>query len=320
MSGKRVCLVTGAAGFVGKFLCAELAKQGFFVRGVARAEVAGPWDELQICDLTEEFPENMLSDVEAIFHLAGKAHAADVAAGAVDEYHRINTRVTERLVKAAEQSNVSKLVFFSSVKALCEDTVGCIDENAENHPETPYGKSKLAAEKAVLAAKLAQVVVLRLSMVYGLGCKGNLPLLMQMANANGMPALPELQNQRSMVAVSTVAEVAIQLLDNKSAHGQAFNVCDAKPYSTTQLLDYIYAALEKPQPKLTFPLWLLKSGALLGDGFIRVSGKSCPLNSLVLEKLTGDACYSPKKLQDITGLALVGTLEKDLKAMADSLS
>jgi len=248
MSDKRICLVTGASGFVGRALCAELSRQGFFVRGVARSEVSGPWDELTVCDLTEALPEDLLTGVEAIFHLAGKAHAADSAAGADSEYRRINTSATERLIKAAEEQKVATLVFFSSVKAVCEHTVGCVDENTFGCPETPYGKSKLAAEKSVLECKLEQTVVLRLSMVYGLGCKGNLPLLMKMASANGMPAMPELQNQRSMVAVSTVVDVAIRLMDKKSAHAQVFNVCDATPYSTTQLLDYIYVALEKPQP------------------------------------------------------------------------
>lgn len=319
MNNGRICLVTGASGFVGRALCEELSKQGFFVRGVARSNVEGPWDELRTYDLTEEIPKDLFDGVEAVFHLAGKAHAAEVSANSDNEYQLVNAGVTRDLVAAAEQYNVDRFVFFSSVKAGCEETVGCIDESAPCQPKTPYGKSKLAAEKTVLASQLKQVVVLRLSMVYGPDCKGNLPLLLKMANANGMPAMPVLKNQRSMVAIDHVVDVAIRLLDTEAAHAQVFNVCDATPYSTTQLLGYIYTALEKRQPTLTFPLWMLKSGALLGDAYTWVSRKNCPLNSMVLAKLTGDACYSPQKLQDITGLELVGTLERDLKLMAESL-
>ncbi len=97
------------------------------------------WDQL-----------DSLPDADAIIHLAGMAHdTANVSAP--EEYFEVNLGLTKRIFDHFLQSKATTFIFFSSVKAIADTVEGeTLTEEHAPGPKTPYGQSKLAAERYIL--------------------------------------------------------------------------------------------------------------------------------------------------------------------------
>jgi len=170
---KGTCLVTGAAGFVGARLCGALA-QRVRVRALLRQGVAGPWSESVVADLTTGVPGDATEGVDTIFHLAGRTHAVDESGGDEGSYRAVNVEGTRALLERAREAGVRRFVFTSSVKAIGEGGE-TVDDDTLPRPNSAYGRTKLEAERIVLeGGYVPEAVVLRPSLVYGAGVKGNL--------------------------------------------------------------------------------------------------------------------------------------------------
>ena len=259
----------------------------------------GPWNEVILFDLaTQILPEDALAGVDTVFHLAGKAHALSETRQDEAEYFRINTEGTSTLLEAARNAGVRRFVFISSVKVIGEGGDVYQNETVTCRPETPYGKSKLAAERLVLeGGYVPEPVVLRLSMVYGPSRKGNLPRMIEAVAKGRFPSLPEVGNRRSMVHVEDVVQAARLAAEKPAAVGQTYIVTDGQACSTRQLYEWICEALDKPVPAWTIPIGLLKVLAKVGDGFGRARGRRFVFDSDALDKLIGSACYSSEKIE-----------------------
>ena len=95
-------LVTGASGFIGRRLCAELVRRGSQVLALARSSQPGPWTEVLRCDLGRDgIDPTALEGVDTIFHLAGKAHTRARTASEVREYETVHVHGTRALMSAA---------------------------------------------------------------------------------------------------------------------------------------------------------------------------------------------------------------------------
>jgi nucleoside-diphosphate-sugar epimerase len=164
-----VALVTGASGFVGSHLVEELLDRGWRVRALLRATSSRQWLPLE---RVETVPGDIMdagalrvavADVTAVFHLAAITSA--VRSG---EYVRVNVGGTRAVCDAIAARNPdAALIHCSSLAAGGPVTGGRpVTEADDPHPITPYGASKLAAERVVGAAGLRSVIV-RPPAVYG---------------------------------------------------------------------------------------------------------------------------------------------------------
>lgn len=283
MSKLKKCLVTGASGFIGKPFCVYLKNQGVFVRALFRNPTSGPWDEQVIHDLADperySIPETIFDSIDTVFHLAGVAHAGRRSNISPEVYWTVNTASTGELMHLAAKSGVRRFIYFSSTKAI--------------NPTDDYGSSKQAAEKLVLelgAKHGLHVCILRPSLVYGPNLKGNLLSMMRGIDRGWFPALPDTQNQRSLISVQDLSRVALLAAKNVKANGKIYTVTDGKNYSTRQLYDSMRQSLGRGRAKISFPLWPLKICARIGD-LLRL-----PLNSESLDKITGSEVHSSELL------------------------
>src|SRR5690606_21743973 len=103
---------------------------------LGRKEADFSWQELALNDLT---------GVDAIIHLAGKAHDTKNTS-APQDYFDINFGLTKKLFDLFLQSDCKKFIFMSSVKAAADEVNGILEENHAANPVTAYGKSKREAE------------------------------------------------------------------------------------------------------------------------------------------------------------------------------
>ncbi len=317
---KKISLVTGSTGMLGKPLCRTLHSHGWRVVAVTRMQEAGPWDESIRADLTSH--ENFLipSDIDVVFHLAGKAHALNETKQDEKEYFQINTEGTRRVLEAAKSSGVRRFVFFSSVKAMNEGGSECLDEASPCLPVTPYGKSKLEAERLVLEGNyVPEPVVLRLSMVYGPSPKGNLPRMIEAVARGRFPPIPEFGNRRSMVHVEDVVQAAILAAQRPEAAGKTYLVTDGQPYSTRELYEWICQALGKPIPGWRIPAVVFRGLAKIGDTIGTLRGRRFMFDSDTLEKLAGSAWYSSQKIEQELGLRAHHHLRKSLQDIIQTL-
>src|SRR5688500_16057490 len=140
-------LITGASGFVGRALVADLANAGHAVRAAMRqpADVfARSVEVVAVSDLTRPVEwRALLRGMETVVHLAGIAHAGPGIAEAA--YDRVNRLATAELAAAAKAIGVRHLVFMSSVRAQSGPSSDAVlRETDAPKPADPYGRSKLA--------------------------------------------------------------------------------------------------------------------------------------------------------------------------------
>lgn len=177
------CLVTGAAGFIGSHLAERLVRDGHVVLGLdcfipyyprSTKLVNLTWLQEQAnfslhdVDLRTAPLDALLGGVDVIFHLGAMP---GLAASWTDFelYMTCNLLATQRLVEAARHhSELRAFVYASTSSVYGRDAVG--DEQVLPRPISPYGVTKLAAERLTLAyheVYQLPTVVLRYFSVYG---------------------------------------------------------------------------------------------------------------------------------------------------------
>jgi len=269
---KQKVLMTGSHGFVGTNLITALSEKYEIVR----------WNVY----LNEPIP-----DVDAVIHLAGLAHDTKHTTE-TQEYFRVNTDLTEKIYDRFLESSAKKFFFFSSIKAQDGDT--------------PYAKSKKAAEEYILSKRddSKQVYILRPCMIHGPGNKGNLNLLYGVVK-KGIPwPLAAFRNKRSFASIGNVSYIVDRLLYLDVESG-IYNICDDEAISTNELIGLISECLGKEVHLWRIPKGLMSGLARLGDVF------HLPLNTERLGKLTEDYIVDNSKIEYALGVETLPVNAKD---------
>ena len=155
-------IVTGAAGFIGSHLCRRLLEDGCSVTGIdCFTDYYPRWiKERNVAPLLEARHFKLISEdldawplkrtlkaADAVFHLAAQAGVRASWGDNFSVYIKNNIQVTQKLLEAAKDVPLKKIVFASSssVYGLTPDLP--MSETSLLLPLSPYGVTKLAAEK-----------------------------------------------------------------------------------------------------------------------------------------------------------------------------
>ncbi|WP_081602033.1 MULTISPECIES: SDR family oxidoreductase [unclassified Thioalkalivibrio] len=264
-------LVTGATGFVGGSVVAQLASEGRVPVAACRRSVAVP-DGAELAVSPTLGPEadwrGALQGVEAVVHAAARVHVMDEPeADPLEAFRRVNVEGTLRLARQAAEAGVRRFVFVSSVKVNGEETpTGQPFREADAPaPEDPYGVSKREAEdglRALSAETGLEVVIIRPPLVYGPGVGANFGSLLRWVNKGvPLPLGAVTQNRRSLVALDNLVDLIVTCLDHPAAAGETFLVADGEDVSTAGLLRKVGDALERPARLVPVSVWMLRAGA-----------------------------------------------------------
>jgi nucleoside-diphosphate-sugar epimerase len=267
-------LVTGANGFVGQRLCAELARRGYTVRAAVRAPLPPLLGAAQTV-VTGEIGaatewDRALEGVEMIVHAAARTHVLRNSGTAAQQYIEINTRGTERLALAAVRAGVRRFVYLSSIKVNGEATTRrpyrCDDPPS---PQDDYARSKLRAEVALaaVAGSTMEAAIVRPPLVYGPGVRANFLRLMQWIDRRRPLPFGAVHNARSLVSVFTLNDLLLRLLEHPGPVSGVWLVADGEDLATSDLIRRLGRALRREVrlPRVPRTLLLL-CGRLAGRG------------------------------------------------------
>jgi len=271
----KTVLVTGANGFVGRALCAELVGRKYAVRAVVRDASSlngGACEVVTVTDIDAATEwTNALKGVDTVIHLAARVHVMrDTVTDPLAEFRRINTAGTEHLARSAAASGVKRLLYVSSIKVNGEATHGDKKFTAADvpAPQDPYGVSKWEAEQAlhrVAEETGLEVVIVRPPLVYGPGVKGNFAQMLGIVFKRIPLPFASVHNHRDLVYVGNLLDAIITCASHPKAAGQTYLVCDGEDISTPDLLRQLAAGMKAPSHLFPCPPALLQlAGKLAG--------------------------------------------------------
>ena len=269
--------ITGSSGFVGQNLIKKFNSDYKFYLFKRNQQIIIP----KFC--------------HTVIHLAGKAHDLRKIQNS-DDYYESNYFFTKKIFDAFLNSNAECFIFLSSVKAIADKISGYLSEEIPPNPKTHYGKSKLLAEnyifsKSTLSTK--RIYVLRPSMIYGSGNKGNLNVLYNLIS-KGVPwPLGQYNNKRSYCSIKNLNFIIHELIKSKNISSGAYNICDDNYLSTNEIIDLINESKNRRSIILKVPKKIISILAKFGDIL------PIPLNSERLEKLTDSYLVSNDKIKKV---------------------
>lgn len=286
-------LITGVHGFVGSNLVNYLAKEneiyGLDIIAPVKDGVVKTysWDDLDA---------GRISEVDAIIHLAGKAHDTKNQTEA-EVYFKVNTGLTQKIYDYFLKSSAKKFIFFSTAKAAADKVDGVLTENVVPTPKGPYGESKIVAENYIQEHLVddKQVYILRPCMIHGPGNKGNLNLLYNVVK-KGIPwPLGAFENRRTFTSIENIC-FAVNGVLTKDVPSGIYNMGDDEALSTNELIEEICNSLGK-----NAHIWKLPKGLM--NGVAKVGGwLHLPLNPERLRKLTENYVSSNAKIKAALGI------------------
>jgi nucleoside-diphosphate-sugar epimerase len=226
-------LVTGASGFVGHAVCAELVSRGHEVTALVRRPGSEPpgtaaarGDLLDAATLTSAVNE---ARPDAVFHLAAEiATQRDPA-----KIERVNVTGTQDLLAACAAHGSPKFVFVSTV--VTGDADGAVlTEDTPLPVETAYGRSKQRGEELVRQSGLPTVII-RPGHVYGPGGWYAEEIVARVRQPGRFAVVGSGENLWDVVRVEDVAAACVAAAES-APDGALYHVADDEPVT---LYDFV---------------------------------------------------------------------------------
>lgn len=308
-------LITGATGFVGSVLTHYLYNKGYpLILAVRSKEKRFPSDIQQVL-IGQILPDtdwtSALEKVDVVIHLAARVHIMnDRAANPLEEFRKVNTFSTINLAQQAVKAGVKRFIFISSIKVNGETNIGLQPFRADDiHvPSDPYGLSKYEAEKGLFEISKEtgmKVVVIRPSLVYGLGVKGNFRSMMHWLRRRIPLPLGAIHNKRSFVAIDNLVDFIATCIQHPLAANEVFMVSDGEDISTSELLERLSKALGKPANLIPVPQKLLEM-------LLRLIGKQS-----IAKRLCGSLQVDIRKNKELLGWEPSISVDEGLKKVVE---
>jgi nucleoside-diphosphate-sugar epimerase len=245
-------LVTGASGFLGQAVCAELCSHGHEVGALVRRPGSEPEGTVAIAgDLGDSVALREAvkqAGPDCVFHLAAEiATQRDPA-----KINEVNVEGTHRLLEACKAFDSPRFLFVSTV--VTGDAGGTVlDESSTLPVQTTYGRSKQQGERLVRASGLPSVII-RPSHVYGPGGWYAEEIVKRLRQPGRFVVIGSGQNVWDVIRVEDVASACVEAAE-RAPDGSLYHVVDDEPLSYYEFVALTAQALGVGPPRRV-PEWL----------------------------------------------------------------
>lgn len=249
-------LVTGAGGFLGRYIAEQLRARGDQVRAFSRNRYEALdrlGVETMLGDLRDDEAVARACDgVDVVFHVA----AVTGLGGPWRHYFGINTVGARNVVRGCLEHNVPRLVYTSSPSVTFDGGPQCgVDESAP-YPDrwlAHYPHSKALAEQAVLEANGTRGLLtcsLRPHLIWGPRDQHLIPRLVQRARSGRLRRVGDGTNLIDMIYVENAAEAHLQAADalhpGSRVAGRAYFLSQGEPVRCWGWIDELLAMAGLP--------------------------------------------------------------------------
>ncbi len=282
-------LLTGGSGFLGSHVAERLSREGRRVRALVRKSSDTAFLEslagVELVDGSVGDAESLVrasEGVDAIVHSAGL-----VKARTPEEFHATNAGGTEKALEAARKQGVRRFVLVSSLAVAGPSHDGRpVTPTARPAPVTHYGRSKLSAERAVLAAKDdLSVVVLRPPAIYGPRDREILAFF-KAVKSRVLPSVVSSESTLSMIYGPDCAAACVRAIDADVPTGSVFHLDDGRIHRFSDLVEAVEAAVGKRiLLRMGIPRPVLRAAALGSELYGKVTNSAVMLTRDKLNEL-----------------------------------
>lgn len=316
-------LLTGATGFLGSHICEQLVDAGHEVRALVRkTSDTRVLQTLRSVELFEGAIEDRTSCLRACEGIDAIIHnAALVKARSEAEFRLANVIGTQNMLDGAtlHKKSIKRFVFVSSLAARAPSTDGRpLPDSAEPAPVTTYGRTKLEAERAVLACKDDfHVVVVRPTAIYGARDREMFQLF-QVAHRRVAPLVGDPRGKLTLIHGEDCARAIVLTLDAQVPSGRAYDLDDGRVYNRQDLVRGLELAVGQPAlVHLPIPRLLMETVGLVSEQVGRVTNRSVMLTREKVNELHQQWVGNSKPAQEELGFRPRLTWEDGAKKTAD---
>ena len=239
-------LITGATGFLGKYVVEELKNNGYQVVAFGRNEKIGK----ALIDSNVEFFKGDIENKEDLLRAfqgcSAVIHAAALSTvwGKWNNFYKVNVLGTRNIVEICEKQDL-KLVFVSSpsIYAGAKDQLDVKENEApkENNLNF-YIKSKIMAENIIKNSKLNYMII-RPRGLFGIGDTSIIPRLLDLNKKMGIPLFADGKQKVDVTCVENVAYALRLALENEKYSRQTYNITNDEPIEFKEILTLFFNEL-----------------------------------------------------------------------------
>ncbi len=265
--------LTGATGFIGGHVARKLRERGDEVIALVRSpSKAGPLRDLG-CELIEGDLSSTdpirrgISGVAAVFHI-GAVYKVGVPASGHAALEDANVRGTERVLDAAIEAEVPRILYVSTVACFGNTRGEVVDESYERPDRdflSAYDETKFRAHEVALdrIAKGAPIVVVQPGAVYGPNDHSEIGNVIDQARTGKLKVKMFPSAGFTFGHVEDIAE-GIVLAHDKGKVGEAYILAGQKG-TLGELVDKVCGLSGRKPPSMTMPVGLMKLSAPFGS-------------------------------------------------------
>lgn len=258
-SRKRIALVTGGAGRLGRTLASKLVEDGYEVRCLIQrkedALEAPPGTIPYLGDITdEEALADACAGAELVIHLAA---IVSEYKGGPEEIMKTNVLGTRMLVDAARAAGAKRLLFASSLSVYGRRRKEKLNEDSETRPSDTYGQSKVLAENEVINSGL-NYTIFRIATIYGPGFEDFFLKMFGIVRQGKGFVVGNGENHIPLVHISDVVRVFQLALEEKISRNKIYIVTDGRTYTQKEIVESIAILVGVLMPKRRVSPFLAK--------------------------------------------------------------
>jgi nucleoside-diphosphate-sugar epimerase len=317
------CVVTGAGGFIGYHLANALAADGHVVAGIDLhfPDPDGALGPPRFLPVTGDFRdaaviERALDNAHVVFHLASAHLQVSLPE---TEYWDVNVHSLPTLMSRARQAGVSRFVHTSSVGVFGDVGAAPATEDTPPRPQSIYGETKLAGERAALEYGRAHgldVVALRPAWVYGPGCPRTSKLCRALRKRRFV-MIGAGRNLRHPVYIDDMIGAFRLAAMHPAAIGQTYIIAGDSPVTASELVQAFCTIFGYPKPAVRVPYAVATALAATTETMCDLIGREPPFSRRTLEFFDTNNAFDISRARSGLGFAPRYSLPTGLAAMRE---